>query len=246
MSLIQVKPLRKKEEAPIKSILPPLIVRTNKPWASSGLGGKPDECFSCPFNRYSSGFVGDWVGRNPKAAVLLPFPTKDDVLYKSPFSGDMGNYILRTYFRPIGLAKDDLIISYLLRCKPPWDKAKRKERYPTGKTRETAEIACRIYDSRHGEAGLLVPGGIREFDPNIFLITFEPKDVFKVPSYFRQLGADMRKLRYFVNEGYRPLLLMGNEPAELFAPYIIGKGSSKTWRGHFQESEYKFKGNLLS
>ena len=240
MKLKTLKPV----EAKLKlSSLPPIIVKTKGAWEKIDRG-KPDECASCPFSPYSGGFVPDWVGTDPKAAILLPFPTKDDINYKTPFSGDMGNYILRTYFAPIGLSRENLIISYLLRCKPPWDKRMRKEKYPIGRTREVAETHCRIYDDRHGERGKLLPGGIRHFDPNIFLITFEPKDVFKVPSYFRQLNTDIRKLRMFINEGYRPLLLMGNEPAELFAPYIVGKGSSKTWRGHFFEDTYKFKGEL--
>ena len=104
------------------SLLPPIIVQTKKEWNQISSYGKPDECYSCPFSPFSGGFVPDWVGHNPRAAVLLPFPTKDDINYKTPFSGDMGNYIIRTYFSPIGLSRDDLIVSYLLRCKPPWDR----------------------------------------------------------------------------------------------------------------------------
>lgn len=215
--------------------LPPLIVGTRKPWASPGIGKKPNDCNVCPFSYTSVGFVPDWVGNDVRAAVILPVPTKDDINARVPFSGDMGSYVLRTYFSPIGLSKENLIISYLLRCKPPWNAAKRKEAYPTGRTRELAEERCRRYDNQHGLRGELTPGGLKDFNPNIFLITFEPKEVFQVPSYYRQLQRDMQKLRYFINEGYRPLLLMGNEPAEYYAPYIVGHGSSKFWRGHFEE-----------
>jgi hypothetical protein len=218
--------------------LAPIVIKSSKPWASGGIVAKPPECHTCPWANPKYGGIGfcpDTIGPDPKVALLFPAPSKDDVNAYRGLSGDMGHYIIRHYLEPVGFRRDNLLISNVLRCALPWDKTKKRERYPTGVTREKAEVACRIFDNRHGGNGAMLPGGIKDWEPNIALITFSPKEVFKVPAYHRQLLRDMEKVRKFVDAGYRPVVLFGNEPAEQYAPYIKGQGGAKTWRGHFFE-----------
>ncbi len=113
--------------------------------------------------------------------------------------------------------------------------------YPTGKTREKCEVTCRVYDNRHGVRGKLTPGGLIDFDPNIFLITFSPKDCMKIGAYYRQIKNDLHKVMEFIDKGLRPMVCFGNEPAELMFPHIVGHGSVKAWHGHFKEMDYKWK-----
>lgn len=215
--------------------LAPIVIRSNKPWASGGITAKPPECHTCPWAPYSHGFCPDTFGSDPKVALLFTAPSKDDINSYRGLSGDMGHYIFKKYLEPVGFMRDNLIISHILRCALPWDTRYKRERYPTGAIKEKAEVACRIFDDRHGGNGVMLPGGIREWTPNIALITFSPKDVFKVPAYHRQLQRDMEKVRKFVDAGYRPMVCFGNEASEMYFPCIKGQGSSKIWRGHFRE-----------
>lgn len=224
--------------------LPRILVASRAPWASSGIGCKPIECDTCTFSPYSYGFVPDHYGEDAKLAIMLPYPDKEDANERSSLSSGMGAYISRRYLNPLGFTKKTLLISYVLRCVPKWNKRMRKPGYPTGRTRANAEVSCRIYDDRHGVNGELSPGGLRKFDPNIFLITFNPRDSIKVPAYHRQLQCDFAKAKRFVEQGYRPLVLCGGEAAELIFPFVQGKGSAKGWRGHFSEQEYKFNNQL--
>jgi hypothetical protein len=210
--------------------LPPILVASRRPQVHAGIGEKPDACLSCPWTPYSKGFVPDTLfGGVPRLALVFAFPTKDDITEREGLSGDMGGYILRNYVYPFGFKKAELLVSYVLRCLPPWSRRYQKYAYPTGRTKERAEVACRVHDKE-----------IVKFDPNIFLITFSPREVLKVPSYRRQLLADMEKVKRLVSDGYKPLVLFGNEPAALHAPFIEGRGGSKAFRGHFWEGKYKF------
>ena len=217
------------------STLAPIVIKTSRPWASGGITAKPPECHTCPWGRFSKGFCPDTIGTTPKLALLFAAPSKDDVNAYRGLSEGMGFFILHNYIYPLGFKNNDLIISHILRCSLPWDRRLRREGYPAGIIRDKAEVACRIYDDRHGGNGVMLLGGIKDWKPNLALITFNPKDVHRTPSYHRQLRRDMQKARDFVDKGYRPVVLFGGEPAELYFPYIKGQGSAKGWRGHFAE-----------
>jgi hypothetical protein len=220
--------------------LPPILIASRASWASSGVAQKPIECDTCKFSPASFGFVPDHYGDEAKLAIMLPYPDKEDANTQDSLASGMGKYILHKYLHPLGFTKKTLLVSYVLRCCPRWNKRLRKPGYPTGKTRDNAEVSCRIYDNRHGHEGSLVSGGLWAFNPNIFLITFNPRDSIKIPAYHRQLRIDFEKAREFVKRGYRPLVLCGNEASEMIFPFIQGKGSAKAWRGTFAEMDYKF------
>lgn len=74
-----------------------------------------------------------------------------------------------------------------------------------------------------------------KWSPSVILLTFDPADVHINPSYHRQILRDFERAMMLVSHGFRPLVLMGKEPAELFAPHIVGNGGLKGWRGDYYE-----------
>lgn len=174
------------------------------------------------------------MGANPLVAVMLPTPSADDLNFQRGLSGGMGWYVFKNFIEPAGFEYDNLIVSHVIRCKPPRDKRGRQS-YPTGITKKRAEAVCRKYDSQHGHEGVLTTGGVATWSPTMCLLTLNPSDVHQNPSYFRQIQRDMERAMMLVENGFRPLVLMGKEPAELFAPHIVGNGGLKGWRGDYFE-----------
>ncbi len=217
--------------------LPPIPVISTKTWESPGINVKPPLCQFCKFSFKGRGFVPDYVGSDPKLALMFPFPLKDEVIEREALKSNAGWYYLKNFVEPFGYGKQNLIISHVLRCGVPWSGRKKDYDYPIGAVRLNAENSCRVYDNQHSERGELALGGLQDFLPDLYLITFDPKDIRKVPAYFRQLKRDMEKAWKFVAQGRRPVVLFGNEPAELVAEYIRGKGSAKAWRGSFADMD---------
>ena len=197
-------------------------------------GKKPPECLVCAFNTTGYGHAKDWVGATPKAAFMFTSPSKDDVVEGVALGSDWGRYILANYIYPAGFTKADVILSNVLRCYPPFNARYRRPGYPTGELKKKAEASCRHYDVL----------SLAKFDPNLFLVTFDPHDAMNTPAYRRQIKLDLKKLATFIAQGLRPLVLFGAEAGELFLPHIKGNGSVKSWRGHFQPMEFKFKGAI--
>jgi len=214
-----------------------LVVATSKPWRAQGIGAKPPSCSLCPCCPKTHGFIYDYVGRDPKLAVVFPSPSKDEVNERTPLAGNMGWWFLKHFIEPLGYTKENLVISYVLRCKQPWSWRKKGDDYPTGRDRELAETRCRQYDGTQASFGVPKQGGLKAFAPNLALLTFEPKDVFKVNAYYRQIQVDFQKAKRFVECGYRPVVLCGTEAGSLIFKWIEGAGGAKSNRGTFEELE---------
>lgn len=78
--------------------------------------------------------------------------------------------------------------------------------------------------------------GIADWQPNIFIITFDPKDVRKVSAYHEQIVEDVMKAWRFHERGFRPAILFGRDAANMFAPQT--KGQLKFWRGSYVEGAW--------
>ena len=217
--------------------LPPIIIQSKfavAPVPSVKHGRKPPECMVCAFNTTGYGHAKDWIGAIPKAAFMFCSPSKDDVIEGVALGSDWGTSILYRYIYPAGFKKNDVILANVIRCYPPFDVRYKRPGYPIGQLKVKAESTCRNYDVL----------SLTKFDPNLFLLTFDPHDALGTPAYSRQITADLGKLKRFIASGLRPLVLFGNQAGELFMPHIKGAGSVKTWRGHFMEMDYKYKGKL--
>jgi uracil-DNA glycosylase len=53
---------------------------------------KPPQCSSCPFKKGSTGFVKDFCPKDPKIAVMLKMPGREELVNGSPMSGKAGRY----------------------------------------------------------------------------------------------------------------------------------------------------------
>lgn len=226
--------------------LPKIIIPGNKPkeWTSSGVTQKPPYCnASCRFAKTGSGFVPDTYGKDAKVVLLFPYPSSDDLMEQRGLSGKMGWWIFKSFIEPAGFFWENVIVSHLLRCKPP--RRGKDILYPLAELRKHTEKTCRKFDCQHGEGGKLVTGGVETFSPDIAILTFDPRDVKQVPAYHRQIMSDVAKAMYFVKKGNRPLIAFGAEPAEYAAPFIrTPNGGLKAWRGTWVN--YRKEGLLIT
>lgn len=205
-----------------------------------GLAPKPDYCLNnCPRGRYGGvGFVPDWYGKNPKLSLVLVKPTKEETLERNPFSSGYSRFFFATVGKQLGLRRDDLVVSYVLRCSGS---------YPIGKTRKLAEQTCRAWDCKSADTRGLpgIPGGLVRFDPNLFIVTFGLDDALEVDAFQSCMVNDIEKALRFAGSGFRPCVLMGKEAMELM-PCMSGQtGGVKKWRGHHWEGSWPWKDNQL-
>ena len=215
-----------------KEPLPKLF--PNRPWQSSGISSKPDHCQkNCPFgNNSKSGFVLDYYGKDPKIGFMQSAPQNSDLISQVPWSGSWGWKWTKELLETHGLTRDNVVLMNVLRCG--------FKDYPTGAAKIRAEKTCRYWDAFHNVNGLPFSGGILHYNPNLYVITYDPTDWPKVGAYMQQTKLDVAKALRFADRGYRPLVLMGIEAVKLVAPWL-GPGGIKAWRGHWWEGDYNIE-----
>lgn len=204
-----------------------------------GIRRRPKGCDLCPLSKLGTGFVPDEVPENPLVAFLLDYPSADDVLENRPWGGKAGKYFLWSLL-PYGRTRQDVLLANTLRCKPRHVYDGRNNDYPTGSVRRGAEITCRQYDKVSLTKGTLTKErSLETFDPNLFVVTFHPREIRLTPPLHRLIRADIKKAFKFAAEGYRPCVLFGINATQLVAPWI--ESGFKNWRGHFWKGSWPFK-----
>lgn len=179
---------------------------------------RPPYCSSCALHASSTGFLPDLVPLSPRAAFVLRYPYKDDLLYGEPLTSPGGRMWEREFLRPTGLRRDQVILSNVLRCYP------KAGEMPTGKDRPNAVRHC-----AHWDTALLA------WKPNVWIVTIAPSMLLKSPNQAVFLHRAMAKAADFSQRGYRPCVLMGEEAKEKYAPWL--NGGLKKWQGHTWYSE---------
>lgn len=195
-----------------------MLLQLKKKTESIGIQSKPQGCLECPFRKYGFGFVPDYVPSNPKIAIQLEAPGEQEALENTPLVGRAGKFHFKTLIEPLGYTREDCLISNTLRCRPP------NNIYPKSKLRKEAELQCRRYDD-----------DLKNFNPNLFVITLHPAALLRSSAVMRLVKRDVQKAFEFAEEGYRPLLLMGDKALSSRLPYIH---SVKNFRGHFGEFRF--------
>jgi len=217
--------------ATTKPLLPVLENR------SPGVNEKPVYCGNnCPMAYKSTGFIADLVPENPIMAIVDPTPGKQDLIERLPFSGRMGQYVREHVVIPAGVPPDRVLWSYILRCRP-------RDGYPTGQERKLIERSCRHWDSARTEKGEVLENSGRslaDWKPDLFVLTFAPNKIIEVAAYEALAISDIKKALRFAEAGYRPVVLMGPEGLEFAAPWLMGTGGIKNWRGHWWEGEWRW------
>lgn len=228
-----LKPLVK----PVKSLPPIIPASTESPtekWTSSGVVDKPAGCDSCKYSGVGSGFCGDDSPKGKRMAILCSAPTKGEILEQMAWHGSQGWIYTKFFLDSAGIPRNEIMISHVLRCRPPFRRvAVGTDSYPGGGDRRNAELTCRQYDKSHTYRGDIQSGGIKDFAPTRFLITFEPEKALEVTAYKRVIQEDIKKAWRFVQAGHRVCVLMGTPAFELCGGGLVAEGGVKLWRGHF-------------
>ena len=214
------------------TVQPPQVNLPTDPWLGFGPSRKPEGCQKCPFSSTGLSFVPDEYPENPLIAVLLEAAGRDEAIEGRPLVGKAGQLWMWELVGKLGYKRANVLISNTLRCRPPDNK------YPTGKMRVGAEIACRQYDRISACDGQRRQRGIADWNPNLFLITFHPAAILRTRALMRLVRRDMQKAFEFAAQGYRPCVLMGDKALSLIAPWTWGKGGVKAWRSHFWEGQW--------
>lgn len=210
-------------------------------WTSSGVRKKPEYCRRCPLSIVDHGFVPDEYPENPRIAVLLERPGGDEVLEQRPLWGKSGQLWMKRLVNACGYSREDVLICNTLRC------FNQENKYPTGWLKKQSENLCRHWDSYHRtpEDGTLQDGGLLKFDPNLFIVTYHPAYILRVPAFYWSVLRAVEFAFQKAGEGYRPLLLMGDKAAYLMGPWLEkdergrGSGGLKTWQRHWWEGSLK-------
>lgn len=196
-------------------------------------------CFACPLQPGSIGFVGDNVPENPKIWVLKYHPTSGEVENDAEKLASMRHFWEKDYLSPSGLKWEDLAICHVLRCRP------KKE--PTGKVKKSAENICRQYDAQSSDCGgKLRMGGIHGAKIDSFIITFDHLDCIDVPSRKLFVRRAFGLSKMLQEKGYVPMILMGKESAQLIYPSLFvtrtrdREAGFKSWVGHYWFGGFPF------
>jgi hypothetical protein len=183
---------------------------------------KGEGCSGCPYKGIGVGNCLDWVGSDPKIAVMLEAPGETEIEEGVPLSGKAGQLWCHWLLESNGYTRENCVVCNTLRCRPKGvGKAKDKwNQYPTGKLRAQAEAYCRQYDDK------LIAWG-----PDVFVATMHPAALLRTPAFVGLVQADMAKAFRLAERGYKPLVLMGDKAMGLCAPWLVG--GVKAWRGHW-------------
>lgn len=200
-------------------ILKPLVSLQSPPAPEPlilGASRKPKSCEGCPYASTGLGFCPDDKPEKPLIAMMLEAPGQEEVLESRPLVGRAGRMWLWRLIGQNGYKRENVLICNTLRCNPPGN------HYPTGQVRHGAEEWCRQYDTK-----------LREFEPDMFLITCHPAMLLRTSAMMRLVQRDVKLAFEFAERGRRPLVLMGDKAKEVFAPWLVG--GVKRWRGHWWE-----------
>lgn len=209
-------------------------LKSTTDWSSPGVLLKPEHCRLCGLAAVGKAFTPDYVPENPKIAYILGTPTQSDAIERKPFSGSSGYHWEKLFITELGLKKYDVLISHVVRCVQPVNTFGNRE-YPTGYLARQGELNCRFYDT-----------GLNTFDPNVFIITFDPSTIYGVGCHQRQIQRDVSKGLRFIKLGYRPAILFGDGPASLFYPWLNGNGGIKNWASHWWKGSLPFKNKEIT
>ncbi|HOQ47949.1 MAG TPA: uracil-DNA glycosylase family protein [Bryobacteraceae bacterium] len=174
---------------------------------------KPDECKGCPLMKNSTGFCGDYYPDEPIMAMVLKMPGKDEVINGEPMTGRAGKFWEKEYLHPLGLRRQDVLIANTIRCFPHGGE------FPTGKVRKGALAYCRRWDV------------LDKFRPDLWIVTFNPAAILRSPQQGKFFTRALEFARDRAREGYRPVILAGEEAKEVYAPWL--DGSMKKWERHY-------------
>jgi len=183
---------------------------------------RPVACNQCPLSACSFGFTPDKEPPSPLVYLIRRQPTKEEI--------SSGEVVMKDYWNDLvgALDKDRIGYASMIRCS--FDMRK----IPVSLIK--AINICRVHDN-----------GIEKFNPNSFIITYDINDAFKIPAYKAFIKRAFELALTYVNEGYRPAILMGHEVSKAINPHLFAdtgneRGTTfKDWVGHHWIGEWPFE-----
>jgi hypothetical protein len=218
--------------------------RYSKEWQSAGVRGKPETCNMCLFSQSGVAFVPDYIPDTAKVVYVFSHPRQSDAADQKPLSGNWGELMKKLLITDLGHKVEEVGLVNTIRCMPPkiTTRSGPAYSYPTGSIQRSAESTCRQYDDAAFKDGLLTPGGLITFNPNVFLTTLDIDSMLEVTAYKFMIQRDLEKAWEFAEEGYRVAVLFGSEVLSICAGHL--KGGSKRWRGTFWEGFWPFEAKV--
>lgn len=209
-------------------------------WESAGVIVKPPGCKFCPQSKKGTGFVYDYFPPAAKILFVLSAPENDDVVHGRALAGNMGHYRKKALLDTLGISFSQVAVSHIVRCHPGYDKF-RKLAYPAKSVRVGCEKLCRQFDGKSMLAGQVVPTGIINFNPNVFVLTFDIEMLRNGAAFQHLMLSDIKRAMATIPRGGRPCVLFGEYATSLFTSYCFGPGQGglKSWRGHIFEGSWK-------
>lgn len=187
---------------------------------------KPRYCFdNCPLGR-SAGFCRDYLPEGARLGFLISMPFREDAATGRSLASPGARHLFERLLSGCSLLAEEVARFYVLRCHPG--------SYPSGRTRFTAESACRSFDE-----------SIRRFNPEIFYVTYGTKQILAQKPFFRLAKDDIARA-YDLGESQnkRVLILFGDEPLHLL---WSGQGlGSRHWRGHWWYGSWPYSAGVLA
>jgi hypothetical protein len=142
-------------------------------------------------------------------------PTKEECNSGIAMAGDFGYSRWKRFYEPAGWQASEVGFTHLTRCYK-WD-AVRREPGLSGPIAKDAYKKCREYDTMY-----------KMFKPDCAVVSQAPEDIIKTPAIYRMIVADLRKARQLLDNGYRPMVLLGDAPTKHYLPHLHG---FKKWAG---------------
>lgn len=213
---------------------------------------KPAQCLDCPLHGSSISFLADSWSPSVKIGILKHHPTKGEI-NEGASLGTTLEWWNKEFFAPNGFNHSEVGVSNVFRCYVITDPKEKKRKCPP-KEQEVnkdrlVQISnkCRQYDDRKGDTeGRLTGGGLRQWNPNAFIITYDHTETVKAAAYKIFIKRAFELGRTLVDSGHRPLILMGREAAELVRPTLFSNQefdrstSFRDWIGEWHLGRWPF------
>ena len=203
---------------------------------------KPAGCLACPLHGTSVGFVGDKFPDDAKIAVLKYQPVGAEIQNQQNCPAEKA-HVWEELIKTSGLKLNEIGFANVIRCKHPPEKINKDLFLRTS-------LICRQYDNRAGnENGRLVEdkNTLNKFNPNVFIITYDLYAILTAVAHKVFIRRAFELAKWYADMGYRPVVLMGEEPARLVNPELFKHSENyvrdvnfKSWVGHHWVGEWNY------
>lgn len=170
------------------------------------------ECVRCPLHAGRTHIVHSEGDRQARLMFVGEAPGADEDASGRPFVGRAGQ-LLNKIIEAIGLRREEILIGNVNRCRPPGNRAPTTEEARTCKPFLLREIAAarpdvivvlgntamkNLLETKEGITKLR--GEFQDYNGIKVMPTFHPAYLLRDPSKKREVWADMKKVRDYLNE----------------------------------------------